>query len=67
MVVNVDDLEPALPLTFVTSPVQHRKGVSCLHTSFVFQEAVASLRDKKKKAFVEAYEPTRLSIAWRSV
>ena len=29
-----------------------RKGVSCLHTAFIFQEAVASLREQKKKAYV---------------
>ena len=29
-----------------------RRGFSCLHTDFIFQEAVAAIREQKKKAFV---------------
>ena len=29
-----------------------RRGFSCLHTAFIFQEAVAAIREQKKKAFV---------------
>ena len=48
LLLYLDDLHASL------NPLQggFRRGVSCLHTSFIFQEAVASLRDKKKKAFV---------------
>ena len=48
LLLYLDDLQASL------NPLQggFRRGVSCLHTSFIVQEAVASLRDKKKKAFV---------------
>ena len=36
------------------NPIQggFRSGVSCIHSAFVFQEAVASLREKKSKVYV---------------
>ena len=45
---RLEDLQSTL------NPLQggFRKGVSCLHTAFIFQEAVASLREQKKKAYV---------------
>ena len=40
--------------TIKLNPLQggFRPGVSCLHSAFVFQEAIFFLREKKKKAFV---------------
>ena len=42
---NIHDLIHPLPGGF-------KPDVSCIHTAFVFQEAVQHLRDQKKKAYV---------------
>ena len=44
-----------------------KPDVSCLHTAFVFQEAVQHLRDTKKKAYVALLDVQKaFDIVWHN-